>query len=141
MAELPKPLGQFVEVTVRFRNAGQNPAAIQFCTPASVYAGAYLELGDGTAVAPVDFVLPGLGMATEAAETTKGLTVVSELSLSAAGSLGFELASRQETCALFLFDVPRDAGQFQLVILGKTIDLGLPLNPSAFEPVDDKMIP
>ena len=51
--------------------------AVQFCTPASVYAGAYLKLVDYPAandqigVVPVDFLLPGLAMAPEAAETTK----------------------------------------------------------------------
>jgi hypothetical protein len=147
VAPLPKPVGQFLEVTVRFRNTGKNPAAVQFCTPASVYAGAYLKLVDyptpneQIGVTPVDFMLPGLAMAPESAETTKGLTVVSKLDLSVTGSMGFELAGRQETCALFLFDVPRDADQFQLVILGKTIDLGLPLDPTAFEPADDRVIP
>ena len=144
---LPKPVGQFVEVTVRFRNTGKHSAAIQFCTPASVYAGAYLKLADyptpndEIGVAPVDFLLPGLAMAPESSETTKGLTLVSDLALSTAGSMGFELGNHQETCALFLFDVPRDADRFQLVILGKTIDLGLPLDPTAFEPADDRMIP
>ena len=147
VAPLPKPVGQFVEVTVRFRNTGKNPAAVQFCTPASVYAGAYLILPDYPAsndeigVVPVDFLLPEMAVAPAAAETTKGLTVVSELALSAAGSMGFELGNRQETCALFLFDVPRDADRFQLVILGKTIDLGLPFDPTAFEPADDRVIP
>jgi len=147
VAPLPKPVGQFVEVTVRFRNTSKNPAAVQFCTPASVYAGAYLKLADyptpndEIGVVPVDFLLPGLGMAPEVAETTKGLTLISDLALSSAGCMGFELGNRQETCALFLFDVPRDADRFQLVILGKTIDLGLPLDSTAFEPADDRMIP
>ena len=67
--------------------------------------------------------------------------MVSDLALSEAGSMGFELANRQETCALFLFDVPRDADRFQLVILGKTIDLGMPHDRTAFEPTDERMIP
>lgn len=138
---LLKPLGQFVEVTVRFRNAGQKAATVQFCTPTSPYAGAYMMLNNGIAVSPVDFVLAGVGLAQDTAETVKELTLVSELSLSAAGSLGFTLGSEQETCALFLFDVPRNATRFQLVIMGKTVDLGLPIDSTAFEPVDDKMIP
>jgi tetratricopeptide (TPR) repeat protein len=141
VASLPRPLGQFVEVTLRFRNIGDKSTAIPFCTPASVYAGAYVQLADGSAMAPVDFVLAGMGLASETAETAKDLTLVSDLALSPAGNMGFELDNRQETCALFLFDVPRDAARFQLVIMGKTIDLGLPLSTSAFEPVDDKMIP
>jgi tetratricopeptide (TPR) repeat protein len=138
---LPKPIGRFVEVAVKFRNTNKAPASIQFCTPSSVYAGAYVKLNDGTAMTPVDFVLPGQGMSPEIAETVKGLTLISDLALSVAGSLGFELAGRQETCALFLFDVPRDADKFQLVIKGKTIELGLPIDSTAFEPLDDKMIP
>jgi hypothetical protein len=141
VAPVPRPLGQFVEVAVRFRNVGQQPAVIQFCTPSSVYAGAYLQLGDGTAVAPVDFVLAQVGVPPAQFETTKDITAVSELALSSAGNLGFEIESRQETCALFLFDVPRDADRFHLVIMGKTLDLGLPVSSSAFQPVDDKMIP
>jgi hypothetical protein len=138
---LLKPVGQFIEVTLRFRNAGQKPATVEFCTPSSTYAGAYVQLGDGTAVAPVDFALAGVGLAPETAETTKDLTIVSELTLSSTGSLGFALGNRQETCALFLFDVPRDATRFNLVVMGKAIDLGLPSSATAFEPVDDNMIP
>jgi hypothetical protein len=141
VAPLPRPVGQFLEVTVRFRNAGQKSATVEFCTPSSVYAGAYVQLGDGTAVAPIDFALAGVVLSPESAETAKDMTVVSELALSTTGSLGFALGSRQETCALFLFDVPRDATRFNLVVMGKTIDLGLPSSATAFEPVDDNMVP